>query len=737
MRIVPGFRVVTKVVVFAIAASAWFSSGGTGTGAAKTSLFVKNYVNSNEIQGIVSWRGLLAMGTLGGIVTIDPGTLATTKILRSPGGLPSNHILSVEVSPSGMLWAGTAESGIARLRPDGTFRRTLSSFDGLPGDRVQAIYARADTVWVGTSAGVALFTESPATGQISLARAYTNASTSGTLAGDDVRAFLQVGDTLWVATMSGLSVFASGAWQNRAAALSTPATAFAFYADTLWAATPLGPYQYVAGAFRAANAGHAFASQTLGTSAQGFLSGAATFGVFRYQAGVWTPLSTGLPSLRVVALRDGPDGALWAGTLGGAARFRPSSLSWEPHRSDGPLVNGTQRAVADSRGVWFSTGNDFPQGSSRGVVLRFDGAAWSAITSATTGGAFAEADAFAILSARDSKLWFGHCCADANPRPRVDRFDPVSGLWDTPPAYNIWAMDQSPSGPVYAASVELENGVYVFDAASGALLDSLTPGNSGITSNNLRAVRFDSAGKGWFGTAFNGVDVWDGRGTLDHADDLWVHHNVQPSSQVSSLAVMSPETAWIGTSAGAGRIENGIFTRVLTTFGSPGLPSGQVNDLALDSNGNLWIATSGGLVRADASGAGAIEVFTSKDGLVDDDIRALVWDAPRGALWVGTTHGISRTVPRSAGEPGITDATYVYPNPSRSASLKLGGIQNVLEGEIRDLSGTVIHRFRCDPASNEIWNLRKENGEPAPSGVYLVVLHDKNGSKTLRAAVVR
>jgi hypothetical protein len=69
--------------------------------------------------------------------------------------------------------------------------------------------------------------------------------------------------------------------------------------------------------------------------------------------------------------------------------------------------------------------------------------------------------------------------------------------------------------------------------------------------------------------------------------------------------------------------------------------------------------------------------------------------------------------------------------------LRIGGIRNAVEGEIRDLAGSLIHRFRCDPASNEIWDLRAANGEPAASGVYLVVLRDKKGSKTLRAAVVR
>jgi ligand-binding sensor domain-containing protein len=726
-----------RTAAAAIVLSAWLLGGVAGTAEAKTTLFVKNYVNSNDIQAVVAWNGLLAMATLGGIVTVDPSTGALSKILRAPsGGLPSNHVLAVAVSPSGSLWAGTAESGIARLRPDGTFRRTLTSFDGLPSDRVQAIAAEGDTMWVGTSSGVALFAEDPGTGQIGLARSFTNASTSGALAADDVRAFAQVGDTLWAATTAGLSSFAAGAWENRTAALAPPATSLVFYADTLWAATSLGPYRYVAGLFQPANAGHAFASRTLGVSAQTLYSGTPGFGVSRYvPVSGWISVSTGLPGLRVASLAPGPDGALWAGTSRGAARFTPATASWEPFLSDGPLVNGTQRAVVDSRGVWLTTGNDFPPGDPRGVLLHFDGASWSAFTSGTTSGAFEEADAFALLSASDSRLWVGHCCADGDPRPRIDRLDPAAGLWDAPPAYNIWAFDQAPSGRVYAAGVEHENGVYVFDASSGALLDSLTPVNSGITSNNLRAVRFDAAGKGWFGTAFNGVDVWDGRGTPAHGDDVWAHHDVMPSNQVTSLVVLGPQTAWIGTVAGAARYENGIFRPVFTV---PSLPAGQVNDLALDSSGSLWIATSGGLARIDASGAGSVESFTSADGLVDDDIRALAWDATRGVLWVGTANGISRVV-AATGDPAITAATYVYPNPSRvTGTLKLGGIQNALEGEIRDLAGNVVHRFRCDPAQNEIWDLRRDNGEPAASGVYLVVLRDKSGgSKTLRAAVVR
>jgi ligand-binding sensor domain-containing protein len=713
---------------------------GGAARASATKLFVTSYINSNEIQGITVWKGLLTLATLGGIATYDTGTDRFEKILRSPAGLPSNDVLCVEVSPSGALWAGTADAGIARLLPNGSFRRTLSSFDGLPGDRVQALYVRGDTVWVGTGAGLALLIENPSNGQLSLTRTYTSASTAGALVGDDVRAFLQVADTLWCATTAGLSSFAAGVWQERRTALSRPATSLAFHADTLWAATDLGPYRYADGVFRAANSGHAFASQVLFADAAGFYSGSKSSGVRRYVSGVWLAHGSGIPSPQVAVLRDGPDGSLWAGTIDGIARYVLSADSWDARRSDGPRVSAARRAIVDSRGVWFATGNAYPPGSGRGVVLHYDGG-WSAITSGTTGGSFQSSDAFGILSDREGRLWIGHCCASGDPRPRLDLWDPATDIWSRPSAYNIITLDQAPSGLVYAAGVEMENGAYVFDAQTAALLDSLTPANTGggLSSNNLRAVRFDAAGKGWFGSAARGLDVWDGKGTLDHADDVWAHHDVSPSNEVTSLAVLDTNTAWIGTTSGAGRLVGNGFTRVLTTLGSPGLPSGQVNDLALDSRGNVWIATSGGLVRADASGSGGIEIFTTQDGLVDEDVQALAWDAGHGALWVGTGKGISRVVPVFGDEPGFTDRTYVYPNPSRAAggSLKIGGIQNALDGEIRDVSGALIREFHCDPASNEIWDLKSADGSPASSGIYLVVLRDKGRTKILRAAVVR
>ncbi len=214
---------------------------------AATHLFITNHVNSNQVAGLANWQGKVVAGTLGGIVLAEPASGAFQKILMSPGGLPSNSVLCVATSPSGSLWAGTADQGIARLKPGGGYRRTLTSFDGLPSDRVQTLYVHGDSIWVGTSGGVALFTENPISGQVTLRRSDSSASTGGALVADNVFAFQLVGDTLWCGTSGGLSVFAGGTWINRAATLSVSVRALAVHQDTLWAGTTAGPRRYDGG----------------------------------------------------------------------------------------------------------------------------------------------------------------------------------------------------------------------------------------------------------------------------------------------------------------------------------------------------------------------------------------------------------------------------------------------------------------------------------------------------------
>jgi ligand-binding sensor domain-containing protein len=713
---------------------------------AETRLFITNHVHSDQVGGLTAWQGKVVAATLGGLVLVDPATQVRTKLLASPGGLPSNRVLAVAVGPSGILWAGTADKGVARLVPGGGFKRTLTSFDGLPSDRVQSLYVHGDSVWVGTSGGVALFTENPASGQVALRRSDNEASTGGALVSDDVLAFARVGDTLWVATSAGLSTFVNGAWADRSALINVAVRSLAVHQDTLWAATAAGPRRYQGGAFALVAGGHAGASLALHVHGGELVSGTAGQEVLRYTGTGWAPIATLPAGFRANTLETGSDGSLWAGSDRGLARYDETANTWISVRSKGPAVNGSEDAVADARGAWFAVGNAVPTGGQLGTILHYDGREWTVVSSATTGGLLQNTSVFALHSDPAAKLWLGHCCRSEEPRPRTERWDPATDVWEVLAATNLIVLEAGPGGLVYGGSVEHGNGVYLFDQATGAVVDSLTPANTqggfglGLASNNLRGIAFDELGRGWFAHAFQGLDLWDGKGTLAHNDDAWIHRATGlPSLQTTAVVTTSGSQGWLGTTSGLTRIRvNGAIDVDATASVNDDLPSLQVQALATDPNGNLWVGTIAGLSRVDAATL-AVETWSTDDGLAGDDVRALAWDAARGVLWVGTTEGFSEVVPGGGSGTAFDESSYLYPSPlgPSATALRLGGITGVVKGEVRDASGAIVRRFEADPAQNEVWDLKASDGSRAASGVYVVVLREGDRSRALRVAVIR
>lgn len=712
---------------------------------AETRLFITNHVHSDQIGDLTVWQGNLVAGTLGGLLVLPPGSDEPTKILATPGGLPSNRVLSVARSPANALWAGTDTRGVARLKTDGTYRRTLTSFDGLPSDRVQALFVTGDSVWVGTSGGVALFTENPA-GQASLRRSDNEASTGGALVSDDVLSFARVGDTLWVGTSAGLSSFVAGVWTDRSALLNVAVRSLAVHRDTLWAATVAGPRRYAGGAFSIVAGGHAGASLALHEHGGELVSGTAGQEVLRYTGTGWAPTAALPAGFRANTLETGSDGTLWAGSDRGLARYGPASNEWTWIRSKGPAVNGSEDAVADARGAWFATGNAVPPGGQLGNVLHYDGRDWSLVSPGTTGGQLQNSSVFAIHSDAASRLWMGHCCRSEEPRPRTDRWDPSTDVWEILGATNLIVLEAGAPGFVYGGSVEHGNGVYLFDEATGALVDSLTPLNTqgafgpGLASNNLRGIAFDDQGRGWFAHAEQGLDLWDGKGTLAHNDDVWIHRGTGlPNLHTTAVVTTSGSQGWLGTTAGLVRIRvNGAIDVDATADVNDDLPSLQIQALATDPEGHVWVGTIAGLSRIDAATL-AVETWSVDDGLAGDDVRTLAWDSARGVLWVGTTEGFSEVVPGGGSGGAFDESSYLYPSPlgPAASALRVGGIRGAVKGEVRDASGAIVHRFEADPARNEIWDGRASDGTRAAPGVYVVILREGDRSRVLRVAVIR
>ncbi len=93
-----------------------------------------------------------------GVVSIDAGAVRTLNVARSGGGLPSDDVRDVEVGPTGLMYAGTAE-GVGIYDPVALTWETLDA-EALPNADVAAVAVATDTtLWIGTADG--LFRWSP------------------------------------------------------------------------------------------------------------------------------------------------------------------------------------------------------------------------------------------------------------------------------------------------------------------------------------------------------------------------------------------------------------------------------------------------------------------------------------------------------------------------------------------------------------------------------------------------
>jgi diguanylate cyclase (GGDEF)-like protein len=77
---------------------------------------------------------------------------ADTKLTPIAAHLENGRLLTLAgetVSPDGSIWAGTTDSGVVRLNPDGTFHSVLTTAQGLPADKIGGLCAGRDgTLWI-------------------------------------------------------------------------------------------------------------------------------------------------------------------------------------------------------------------------------------------------------------------------------------------------------------------------------------------------------------------------------------------------------------------------------------------------------------------------------------------------------------------------------------------------------------------------------------------------------------
>ncbi|HEX8297778.1 MAG TPA: two-component regulator propeller domain-containing protein, partial [Rubricoccaceae bacterium] len=182
-----------------------------------------------------------------------------------------------------------------------------------------------------------------------------------------------------------------------------------------------------------------------------------------------------------------------------------------------------------------------------------------------------------------------------------------------------------------------------------------------------------------------------------------------PSQAVYAVVQDALGFVWVGTADGLARYD-GIDVRTFRhRADSSSVVGNEVLALAAGPGGEVWVGTSDGLSRYDP----ARDAFETVDGLPDDNVLAVAVDTS-GVVWAGTNDGLARIVRRADdseadwGESSVFEVTAYEANARMPGALPDPVVQAVLPDAARGVVwvGTADGLARLDPATGRFRTVR-------------------------------
>jgi hypothetical protein len=194
---------------------------------------------------------------------------------------------------------------------------------------------------------------------------------------------------------------------------------------------------------------------------------------------------------------------------------------------------------------------------------------------------------------------------------------------------------------------------------------------------------------------------------------------------------------WLVTSSGIGYMELDKDT-VRKPVSMNGLQGAEYTSLDLDPHGNLWVGSSNrGAYRLEILGDTfdtlSVTQYTSKSGLLTDNVTDIAVDKVLGMVWFTHDNGVSRYKRNDLRDAStfMTDSATakvkVYPVPFRPFVFPYVTIDNISEGarvDIYNRGGSLIRSFAGkDVHGGKVeWDGNGKNGALVAPGVYYYVV---------------
>jgi len=283
----------------------------------------------------------------------------------------------------------------------------------------------------------------------------------------------------------------------------------------------------------------------------------------------------------------------------------------------------------------------------------------------------------------------------------------------------------------------------------------------GANANRTAAdLVIDNANQKWY-IAPNGgrLAVYNDNGTIENlADDaskvLRTGEGAGnlPDNNTLCIAKDNDGAIWVGTTNGIGIIacpeivlqnQCEAERRVVEYPGQARAYLFQeqtVRAIAVDGGNRKWIGTTSGLWLISDDGRTLIESFTTQNSpLPSNEIYRINIDPITGDVYISTAKGL--VIFRGTATEGGTEnekPLLIYPNPvpiDFSGDIAIRGLVENADVRITDISGQLVYRTQAN-GGQAVWNGRDYTGKRVQTGVYLVFVVSKDGSKKTTGKII-
>lgn len=195
-----------------------------------------------------------------------------------------------------------------------------------------------------------------------------------------------------------------------------------------------------------------------------------------------------------------------------------------------------------------------------------------------------------------------------------------------------------------------DKGVFVCD---GETWTAYNKSNSGLTSEYVQSMAFDSNNRLWCGTSGGGLFCFDG--TI--WDNYTTSNSSLPSNYVGAIAIDNNDVVWLncrdnqypdkyGVEYGFGLTRFDGNTWMTYNRANSPLPSDCFWDLQVDTDNRKWMATAGdvGLVCFDETEWTTYD--TDNSGIAFNEVTKITLDPKRDLIWLTQYPGLGLSVAR-------------------------------------------------------------------------------------------